>query len=318
MAHQPLNLTYSQYQLEQARAKLIAYELKFVDELGTPSPDADYAREFIFSPTANAIGIDRVEMPVPLTDIELEEWKGFHIFRENSTKFITLTKRPYHTGLKETIRRMAAVDWTGFNTAPEVIAEVIKAWTSKNSVMLLNATPDDVATNDYTDTPWWSTTAVKPENPLRAGSRTYLNFYPATTLTQDNILTMIANLADRRDFNDNSRGLMVTHAYSSTALYPTLIKTLTQERLPTNETNPLLAYNIRPVHWPDLSPSRWGIFAWRPQLPFWGALEDPPRYKILMEGSALWEKEDSFGINVIVDLGVGRLRPETIIGASTT
>lgn len=310
-----IGITLEEVVLQQAQAKLIAYEAKFIDAQSRPlTAEQDYLRTSLYTPPVNTSQIQRVRFPIPLSAAELVAFKGRRRYRRNSTKFVEMTHLPYNDGEHVYYKEIAAFDWVGFNVAPARLSKISKTWTSRNACKLLNAAESATCWDGST-----FVSASKTMNPFKKGAPTYKSFYSPFDLTTGNVQIMRAEIGARVDFNGDNLGIEGDTLFASAALFPLAEAICLDERLAGGATNPIFKWKLKPKKLPDLSPKRWGL--WHAgafeEFPIFGAIEGNPDLLTLDRSSAKFETTSHMGYNMVIDLGVTLLRSEALSLAVT-
>lgn len=310
-----IGITLEEVVLQQAQAKLIAYETKFIDSMNRPlTAEQDYLREYLYTPPVNTSQIQRVRFPIPLSAAELVEFKGRRRYRRNSTRFVEMTHKPYNDGEHVYYKEIAAFDWVGFNVAPARLSKIAKTWTSRNATILLNTAESATCWDGST-----FISAAKSSNPFRKGAPTYKSYYASTDLTVGNVQTMRAEIGARVDFNGDNLGIEGDTLFASAALFPQAEAICLDERLAGGATNPIYKWRLKPKKLPNLAAKRWGMFhaSAFEDYPFVGAIEGNPDLLTLDRASAKFETTSHMGYNMVIDLGVTLLRSEALSLAVT-
>src|SRR5262249_12752547 len=130
-------------------------------------------------------------------------------------RFVTIGRKKYFIGVEEDAEKIAEADFEGFAIAPHTCTQII----GKHPGVLLGALVSAAhGLNDWTGTPFFSTSAVKPVIPgKRIGSK-WLNAIQnaGATVDPDALVAGIQNLQDRRGFDNKVLGLNGTHLWLPT------------------------------------------------------------------------------------------------------
>jgi hypothetical protein len=151
-------------------------------------------------------------------------------------------------------------------------------------------------------------------NPYKRGAPTYKNYWTSTALTTTNVELLIADMVDRRGFNDENLGLEGDTIFCSPALYPTARSIAEDDRLANGQTNPIRKYGLKVKKLQHLTAKRWGLIheAAMGDYPVFGAIETPEELNTWGRDSAMFEQTAYMGYDVMVDLGIALLRQEAI------
>lgn len=310
-----IGITLEEVVLQQAQARLISYEAKFIDSQARPlTAEQDYLRDSLYTPPVNTNQVQRVRFPIPLSAAELVAFKGRRRYRRNSTRFVEMTHTPYNDGEHVYYKEIAAFDWVGFNVGPARLSKISKTWTSRNSCKLLNTAESATCWDGST-----FISASKSMNPFKKGAATYKSYYTAFDLTVANVQAMRAEIGARVDFNGDNLGIEGDTLFASATLFPLAEQICLDERLAGGATNPIFKWKLKPKKLPDLAPKRWGMWhaAAFEEYPIFGAIEGNPDLLVLDRESAKFETTSHMGYNMVIDLGVTLLRSEALSLAVT-
>ncbi len=298
----------------KAMAAVTLYDAQFATAMADEGEADDYLAPYSYEPSVNP-DTEIVRLPIPLSSPELKIFKGRPHYRQSSTAYVDLVKAPYDDGVEAYYKKILGPSWTGWDAEPASIANNIKGWPSMQSAILLNAGESAL---DWTGVAGsYFLAASKNENPFKPSlAGTYKNFWTSTVLNTTNVLLMRSEMVSRRGFNNKNRRLGVKNLvlFASPELFTTA-ESVAKDLMIMSSTNPVVKYNIAVEMWPDLAADRWGIIdgdAKRRGLAPFGRIVGTPEITISGVGSAKYELSRFMGYHVLVDLGVGLLRPEAI------
>ncbi len=298
----------------EAEAYLTAFNTRFTN--AKVGDAAAYLDKYIWTPPEGVEDrVRQVLFPIPLRAAELKLFTGRRKFRKNSTKYIKVKKQPYQDGEAVFYKMIADPAWTGFDSAPEVLKKLCKAWPTQQAAKIIN-TGETIA--------HWKggnfLSATVPVNPFRKGStRSYRTWWPATPLTHDNVLAMIAEMVDRRDMEDRPFGFVGTTLFASSSLWPKAMEIANDPTLAAGATNPIKKFNLNVELWADLAPTRWGLIhdAATEDYPIFNALIGADELNTYDRSSSMFEERAEMGYDIMKDLGLAAARNEAISVAST-
>lgn len=296
---------------EEAEAYITAYSTKYVDApIGKAST---YLDEYIYRPSEGVESrVRTVRFPIPLTAVELQEYKGRTRFAKGSTRYIEVKKKPFNAAESEFYKMIVDPAWTGFNRSPERLRKLAASFPSKRGCLLLNT---GETLSSWKGTTWLSTSV--PTNPFsKKITSTYRTWWQGFALNHANVEMLITDMADRRDLEDDpldfGENLVL---FASSALYTTA-KTVALDPFvnDTQISNPLLKWNLKCVRFPHLAPKRWGLINADAvsDYPLFHALIGDEEFYTYGQDSALFEQHKHMGYELMYDFGIAQARNEAL------